>query len=276
MSTKIFNARFSPLPLIEVHKRLLTLKPLISEIGEKLINTAIANQATADFDDISFGLKDPSKIEALKENADFKGLIYHTYQNISDRFRATKAEHSRDPEIDTHFEIALIPTENPEETLFLCFCEQQEMLDVVYDAKWNEDFHYQDSTDRPKDVSEKDWDSREEAWEKAMPTGRPRDLGLICEIFDGMPECYANDKSIFESIPDTQSRIKKLAKSAYLRNGIETDNSFEKIMKALDIYSENLQVQDKWKAIVAPAIIPIKADTPVILRHNVIGKSSSD
>ncbi|MAM84506.1 MAG: hypothetical protein CL472_07540 [Acidobacteria bacterium] len=275
MSTNIFNARISPLPLAEVHKRLLTFKPLISEIGKQIINTAIARQATEVFDDISLGLKDPSKIEALKDSSYFKDLVYHAYKEACDRFRDTRNEHSRDAEIDTHFEIALIPTENPEETLFMCFCEHQKMLDVIYDAKWNEDFHYQNSTDRPEGVSENEWKRREELWDQSMPTGRPADVGLICEIFDGKISHHADQESILRSIPDTQSRIKKLARVAYLQNATESDDSFDSIMKAVETFAENLDVQEQWKAIVAPAIVPLKKDTPIIRRHNITDAGSS-
>ncbi|HHH9443079.1 TPA: hypothetical protein ACP32N_005067 [Pseudomonas aeruginosa] len=37
---------------------------------------------------------------------------------------------------------------------------------------------YQDSTDKPESISEEEWESRRVAWDQALPTGRPIDVGF--------------------------------------------------------------------------------------------------
>jgi hypothetical protein len=51
-----------------------------------------------------------------------------------------------------------------------------------------EDFHYQNSTDRPDDISEKDWDHRYQVWNRLIlsKSGIPLETGLIAELMPYM------------------------------------------------------------------------------------------
>lgn len=46
------------------------------------------------------------------------------------------------------------------------------------------DFHYQNSTDRPDDVSEDDWQARIAKWDEIMPSSVPAKDGFVYTILD--------------------------------------------------------------------------------------------
>ena len=47
-----------------------------------------------------------------------------------------------------------------------------------------EDFHYQNSTDKPDDVSDEDWWARSSKWDEIMPTWIPSKDGFVYTILD--------------------------------------------------------------------------------------------
>ena len=50
--------------------------------------------------------------------------------------------------------------------------------------KWEfSDFHYQNQTDQPDDISEEDWDFRRNAWDIVLESGVPREDGVIINMY---------------------------------------------------------------------------------------------
>jgi hypothetical protein len=63
--------------------------------------------------------------------------------------------------------------------------------DVSYKflEKFTRDFHYQNQSDQPEDISEASWNFREEVWERLLPgIGRLQDRGAFFQFYD--PESY--------------------------------------------------------------------------------------
>ena len=51
-------------------------------------------------------------------------------------------------------------------------------------AKWEiVDFHYQNQTDQPDDISDDEWEAREEAWDAVMDTSVPREDAVIVNLY---------------------------------------------------------------------------------------------
>ncbi|ELY3120202.1 hypothetical protein SMD90_005100, partial [Pseudomonas aeruginosa] len=54
---------------------------------------------------------------------------------------------------------------------------------LIEDAGFT-DYHYQNSTDRPDTISEAEWDTRRDAWDEALPTGRAVDVAFEFQLVD--------------------------------------------------------------------------------------------
>lgn len=46
------------------------------------------------------------------------------------------------------------------------------------------EYHYQDQTDQPEDISETQWQKRKHVWRQCLPSGMPSDDGLVVRITD--------------------------------------------------------------------------------------------
>lgn len=46
------------------------------------------------------------------------------------------------------------------------------------------EYHYQDQTDQPEDISETQWQKRKHVWRQCLPSGIPSDDGLVVRITD--------------------------------------------------------------------------------------------
>lgn len=268
MSTKIYNARLAKMPMTEVHAALLDIKPTIADIGRKILSKKIAGLASGFFDEVSAGItsidREDIGAERQKSLSTLSDVITQEYRKVCERVKITQTRRQRDPLVDTSFEIYVFPTPDYEHTLMICNCEQQEMLDILYNDGWNTDFHYQNSTDKPDDVSPEEWQYRAKTWDAAMPSGRPVDTCFTFGIFDGEPALNVDLNSIYEEIPDEDERIKALAKTACLSSEPHTGEiDVPKIVRAMMAYSSDSALQAKWADIVRPAIVPLELTTPL-------------
>ena len=76
--------------------------------------------------------------------------------------------------------------------LFMVFGQtlQNLMYENISKEEWNDfvckykisDYHYQNQTDRPEHISKKEWNKRYKDWMEVMPTGVPRDTGMVINI----------------------------------------------------------------------------------------------
>lgn len=104
------------------------------------------------------------------------------HASLMTQFREAKkkvlGEGVRDVMWDATFDVCLMPYGS--DVLVTYYLEQdlgyrQALLDAGF-----EDFHYQNSTDRPCSISEVDWDLRGSIWTALLPRSTtPRDVGLL-------------------------------------------------------------------------------------------------
>src|SRR5690606_12993915 len=83
--------------------------------------------------------------------------------------------------------VVLIPHPNPEMGTIVWFFgidrAQQKLLDPVLKTLGAKDYHYQNSTDRERGISAKDWKEREKSWDKITElSGVPREIGFSLDL----------------------------------------------------------------------------------------------
>ena len=90
------------------------------------------------------------------------------------------------------------------------FCEKYEL----------EEYHYQNQTDKPDDISSRAWTQRRKDWDKAVPTGVPSIDGMVVKLLDA--ETFTISllfkrkeikKLVMNKIPPRSARVDKLTKS---------------------------------------------------------------
>lgn len=115
----------------------------------------------------------------------------------------------------------------------VCFKEDSEYKD--FKEKWDlSDYHYQNQTDQPDDISDEEWLERERVWDKVMDTSVPNEDSIIIQIlnadqFQTMLQEYIfkthqkdapyyaqvlND--VLTAMPDKETRLDTMAKEQAL------------------------------------------------------------
>lgn len=112
-----------------------------------------------------------------------------------------------------------------------------------------EDYHYQNQTDKPDDISESDWDKREADWKEAMPTGIPSADGICVEIIDSgfrlftLSDKYKTETDISEYIPSKEGRINEISKKQAFKEYLEI-HGFEEKLSVYSMFSKKIKKND--------------------------------
>lgn len=131
----------------------------------------------------------------------------------------------------------------------LCFSDDNDS--VIFRKSYGlEDYHYQDQTDRPDNISKEDWKQREADWDKAMPSWIPANDGIVIEILNSerlYDEIYfsADNKrllNINSFIPSKEERVDKIAyksvKDKYVKDILNKENKNDDVSRFMDLSQE--------------------------------------
>ena len=79
------------------------------------------------------------------------------------------------------------------------------------------DFQYWNNTDRPEEISEKDWEKRYHLWEKAIgPEYFLPDHGFMVNLYDTSMELFRTNFPFYkESVPDYDDILYRLMNTLY-------------------------------------------------------------
>nr|WP_154723805.1 hypothetical protein [Vibrio cyclitrophicus] len=150
----------------------------------------------------------------------------------------------RSTDWDFTFNVCLIPW--GQHTLGLYYVEndigyRQSLIDVGF-----QDYHYQNSTDKPHDVTDSEWRQRELAWESVLPGWtRPIERGLSYSVvdWDDYQSAVHSKSLIQENIPSQSIRRKRVAvrlTELELTASFPTLSAFEIVEKTRELYPDRI------------------------------------
>ncbi|MDF9779083.1 hypothetical protein [Pseudomonas baetica] len=203
MSTRINHGRIiRNCTLTEMLERLKTIRPQCVELAQNAIAKKIAKKRTFWLDmDVNY-LPFPRQ----KFESPFWRLI-----GVLKHERAKTAGGERSVDWDFTLSVCLIP--RGDDLLALHYLENNPgFLDVLKGIGF-EDFHYQNSTDKPDSISEQEWEERSAIWASALDKDVPASVGLTYEIvrWDDTQDALWNQDLILANTPDDQSRREAVA-----------------------------------------------------------------
>ncbi|MGF6281954.1 hypothetical protein ABH908_000013 [Pseudomonas frederiksbergensis] len=203
MSTRINHGHIiRNCTLSEMLDRLKTIRPQCVEMAQNAIAKEIAKKRTFWLDmDVNY-LPFPRQ----KFEAPFLRLI-----SVLKDERAKTARGERSVDWDFTLSVCLIPW--GDDLLALHYLENNPGFLEVLKGIGFEDFHYQNSTNRPDSISEQDWEERSATWARALDKDVPASVGLTYEIvrWDDAEGALWNTDLILASTPDDQSRREDVA-----------------------------------------------------------------
>lgn len=220
----------------------------VSSIRHKCINLAqheIAmklNSARMLYDDVAANMCDleskgpPTTFMLMKS-------LYDARENVLGRG-------VRYPEWDFTFEVVLVP--NGPDVLAIYYLENDPGFSKALESVGFEDYHYQNSSDRPESIDETEWSQRESTWKAALQGVPACEVGLVAHVVpweqlelthfnaELMASCvpsesqrrtnaatdlcvreldhelYYSEKSKFQAFSNTKAAIKERAKTVLL------------------------------------------------------------
>ena len=173
---------------------------------------------------------------------------------------------------DMHNEICIFPTDD-NNILFLVFGQTiREIMDNIIDNhselkdfrdKYDiQDYHYQNQTDKPEEISDEDWNKRKDDWYTYLPSGVPRIDGMCINITTANDIIdkifFAKAEEIIKYVPSKEKRVYLFAEEKTINDMLaksDKDNLFSLVLKynkmiknqspeIMDIYQENFKLFD--------------------------------
>lgn len=139
---------------------------------------------------------------------DWSGLYFQTHLYLAHEID----EFNRFPDImnaefDYRCELVFFPTKAG---ILAMYFGNDKVRYMLESTKYFKKFFYQNSTDRPENISEKEWNYRLETWEKALaPDYIPINHGFQVQLFDTKHIMYTKDLSGID-LPSPETMINVL------------------------------------------------------------------
>lgn len=218
MSTNIYNGRLLAGGFLEVYGWLLQAKEKAVELSYSLQTKWAVERAVAAID------------KAKHSGTATTFTLSTAISELEDRQREVQKTGQRDPLVDFDFELWLFPyTET--ETLCILNSEQPQLIKLFDEHSWVRDYSYWNSSDPDENVSDAEWDEREQAWNKVLPgAGVPSDRCLTLKMSPTLPLRYVPDvrKTFMRHVPSLDVRISRLASE------LHTAEVYSDILKETD------------------------------------------
>lgn len=219
MSIKIYNGyRFDRNYTIrELDEKLIELRKQIQLAAEKIFTKQILDEWLYIYDCYTFfgeetALKRMKKYEKEPQNLNWDHVLHEVTFYIEDKIRKSKSSTKRDFEYDYQCEIHILPITR--KLLFLYYGEKEEFLKIVENQKYVMEYHYQNQTDKPENISASSWKTRKNDWDKAIIDYIPNNHGFTVSLVspDNFPIISSSFlKNINPEIANIEKRAKALA-----------------------------------------------------------------
>lgn len=238
MSIKIFNGYLFPQnDLAAAIAHLSSIRAEVSDCGTEVISAYYARRAAEKID------QSHQRGETLEESP-LAGLLVE----VLDRQREAKKSGLRDHEVDTEASAVILPANG--KVLVMVFAEHASMRDII--TRGLIPHQYWDSTDKPDDVSEEEWEKRRQDWETALgadPLWRPAACGPVIEFVQSNE--FPNPEKVLEQLPTRDKRARDLLRSEIFAEMLSSGKQpkMSDLMKAADESSWDESRRDRLSII---------------------------
>lgn len=165
-------------------------------------------------------------VELLKENGSFykieevnpiRSIIRNVFLNLMEHMR-NDMNKNLNSSYNLSASLQLFPL--PDKILVLSFGNSM-LDDLLQKQEYIEDYHYQNQTDKPENISDKDWEQRYTDWKSAMPSWIPEATGFGVNLFteSSLPMSLPNllkDESYEYHKKTVEERALRLAENLFV------------------------------------------------------------
>lgn len=276
MSTKIYTGfelqltpEERPHPLTALMARTARFRTLILPLAHTALNQWFVRQLFYQFDHEQFfqTLSNSPKPQSPYDAA------YSEYHKGHDNLRNGR----RAPEIDMNFEVTYFPYQN---RIFGIYYSENRTFSTLWMAQPGmDDYHYQNSTDRPDTISETAWTARRLVWDTIFdrPDATPALRGLSTTILPQSlsPEFGTFRDTYLKYAPPFDTRTREIGYQIALNRLMKAPFSFEEFHRVERLLKspayQNMLISDITTAhaqlIPTPAFTEFLIEPPHRLTH---------
>ena len=206
MSTKLYNGfKFSDPNMVIIRNQLGEFQKEIFNITADIITNLHVDMAIRCFDSRCMGIR-------LPYDSDPKDKPYVAARSyIVDKMDEVRKGSDMDSSYSFKFEIAVYPVTN-RTTLGYHFSSQRVFEEALAKQKWWRDFHYQNQSDPPDDVTPRTWNDRRKMWDKVFSFSDTFSrAGFIMDLHDQYISFHnPRPSEIMRLIPSYSKRLKDI------------------------------------------------------------------
>lgn len=225
MSIKLYNGY--KLPKMTAREMIDFCKPIrerLTEMKIELYSTFLAEQITHYIDDVYVGVIKP-KEEDLKDGAKLPKYLGFKFKDENNKkMREARIHNQRELDLDFEFSVSFFPMSRY--TLAMTFCENAEMSNYWESLPGVESYYYQNSTDRPNNVTARAWKKRYNDWHNALNDfGSASENGLSYKLCEHELPYFMGNEILLKKVPSFDKRLHRVAVNKFESNfmNIELD-----------------------------------------------------
>lgn len=178
-----------------------------------------------------------NELSAL-ENPTFKDVNRIIDKEIRQFIKANKSATTITESVSAFdFDTSLCVFPLSRKILSVPICNNERLMNALLENENITAYGYWNNTDKPDNVSNREWNTRKSDWDKALPgIGVLRENGFIFDLIDTMWDAYDfvyNVETIYPFLTDVNTLISRVAKSKLLS---EKYNEFRKEESANESY----------------------------------------
>lgn len=197
--------------------------------------------------------KDDKRQQSIWEavcDKDWTQLFIMVLLKIKDRIVDVQIKNKYDPDYDFKCQLQLFPMDNK---ILAMYFGNKDIRDLIAGSEYFIDYHYQNETDRPEEVSDEEWRQREKDWREVIgPNYVPTSHGFSVNLYNST--CLIPGLKNAYHVPDQGEMLAKLRNTMA---SISTVKGFPEADKPYSVWVDFfLSLKDKaWVANVDKEIL---------------------
>lgn len=219
MSTVIMNGYLLDFKdLMQLQENMMEFRKKIEKKEKELLAKLQAKMIVNFIDDMSLEKDVENYIEERKSKESYfdtdYSISFYTDWKIREKQKEIQITKRRSPAYDFDCSVVIIPIKN--KVLAMLYTEKEEYKKIWEKIKGVKRYYYWNNTDKPRNISEKQWEQRSNDWDEALSyKGIPSLNGFTVECKNEY--MYVELKDIIRVLPSYEERVYIRAKQKTLQ-----------------------------------------------------------
>lgn len=240
MSTKIYNGYISTLNIEQLLNEFISIRDKFENKKIQLYNKILGNQVANKIDSAAIAasrtMTGEEQYAILNETHDINE------RSVKDEV-VLRGEKSH---LDLSSDCVVFPM-GKRKTLILFYCENKELTAIWERLRFIKEYHYQNQTDKPRGISEKNWDQRKRDWDKALGYDVPINRGYCFTFTQERLPVFIKRSGVSAFVPDEETRILYQMKEKYVNSLIKKLTEKDKDKDHSRLFEYYRRARDSWE-----------------------------